>query len=350
MRYQNLVFQFRNRFVLLFLVLAFILTVVGLKPWIFRAATRMKLASLLDFGDVTPGIHTMQLLLENPQNMDVTVTSIISNCGCTVAKVPVPVKIAAGAQLSLPIQLEVSGSTGPIDKQLVIHTDQMVETKDGTKNLAYRCKVKAFVLRKNLPLAVPSRLNYGKVGNWETKCEDIVITNAGTVPLELAEILVHPPGIETNVIEKSKGHQFEIAICFSPGHETLGEKVLEQKIKTSQGILSIPIEATVVAHPYCIPDVFMIDESNIGAVRSFIIHFPEEVDWGSPVLDCSEGQAQLKDVQVIERGVAKISFQITGDPTAVLGKVATLRCAAEGIQAETRLVFLSGRQVPGKDD
>jgi len=55
---------------------------------------------------------------------DVTITFIQTSCGCTTARTQLPLKLAAGQTVDIPINMNVVGKSGVVAKTITIHTDK----------------------------------------------------------------------------------------------------------------------------------------------------------------------------------------------------------------------------------
>lgn len=55
---------------------------------------------------------------------EVTINFVQTSCGCTTAKIQLPLKIAAGASVEIPINMSLVGKSGVVIKTVTIHTDK----------------------------------------------------------------------------------------------------------------------------------------------------------------------------------------------------------------------------------
>lgn len=60
----------------------------------------------------------------NISSAEVTVTFVQTSCGCTTAKITLPMKIAAGATAEIPINMSLMGKSGVVIKTVTVHTDK----------------------------------------------------------------------------------------------------------------------------------------------------------------------------------------------------------------------------------
>ena len=68
---------------------------------------------------------------------DVTITYVQTSCGCTTAKIQLPMRLTPAATAEIPINMSLAGKSGVVIKTVTIHTDQ------GSKALMVKSTIQA---------------------------------------------------------------------------------------------------------------------------------------------------------------------------------------------------------------
>lgn len=62
--------------------------------------------------------------LTNISTADLTITSVQTSCGCTTAKIQLPMKLAPGGTAEIPLNMNLAGKSGVVVKSVTVHTDK----------------------------------------------------------------------------------------------------------------------------------------------------------------------------------------------------------------------------------
>jgi len=62
--------------------------------------------------------------LTNISTADLTITYVQTSCGCTTAKIQLPMKLGPGGAAEIPINMNLAGKSGVVVKSVTIHTDK----------------------------------------------------------------------------------------------------------------------------------------------------------------------------------------------------------------------------------
>lgn len=231
----------------------------------------------LDFGSFAPSKQAKSINISNPTRRPITITAIVSSCSCTLPDIATPYTVEGGKSVQCRIVFDGQGATGWVRKRIVFHTDDLVQTKDGPKDVAFVTNIVAFVERQRTPSVVPAVVNFGRIGTWESPSAEVEVVNEGSVELRVENLKPVGSNIGLEIVRR-KPAATAIRVSLDRA-ERGGSFVLTQLVETSQGQTQFEIRGERRKGLYLDNDVLVFRRDGNGTlIKTVTIHHKPGID------------------------------------------------------------------------
>ena len=307
----------------------------------------LPLTTSTNFGDVTVGVSSTQsYVIENTGSATLTVTSISSDNGDFVPS-PTNLTLPAGASASVDVTFTPS-STGTANATITLTSDDLSDP-----TVTFGVSGTGTYPELVLDPSVSSTANVGSVVVSESGTLTFTVSNSGTVPLEIENLISSNPDFTVSPTGTTiaGGTSQTFTVVFTPSATgTASSTISFDTNDPNNPTVDIEVEATGITPEITLPLVTSTDFGDVtvgvSSTQSYVIENTGSATLTVTSITSDNGDFVPTPTNLTLPAGASTSVDVTFTPSAVGNPSATITLVSDDLDEPTLNVNLSGTGVP----